>query len=186
MVSEPASDPRSPVPDPSGTLRIYLSAPIFTQAQRQWNRRLAAALREALSGAAVVLPQDFRVEERYNDPRAFASIYRKCTAEIASADALVAVLDGSDADSGTAFEAGFAAASGVPVIGVRTDYRPGQDRGTNLMISRACARFVFNMSFREDTDALAADVARKIRAALDAKGKPRKGDEPQTNTGEPG
>jgi nucleoside 2-deoxyribosyltransferase len=171
--------PASPNPQPGtgnqkpGTaVRIYLSAPIFTQAQRQWNRRLASALAEALPGAAVILPQDFRVEGRYNDPKTFASIYRRCTEELASAAALVAVLDGSDADSGTAFEVGFAAARGVPVVGVRTDYRAGQDRGTNLMISRACARFVFNMSFREDTDALAAEVARKLRAELAGKGKP--------------
>ena len=162
----PESRPSPPAPRPP--FRLYLSAPIFTQAQRQWNRRLAAALAAELPGVEVVLPQDFRVEGRYNDPRTFASIYRKCTEELAAAAALVAVLDGSDADSGTAFEVGFAAARGVPVVGVRTDYRAGQDRGTNLMLSRACGRFVFNMSFREDTDALAAEVARKLRPELAA------------------
>jgi nucleoside 2-deoxyribosyltransferase len=168
--SEPGT--RNQEPGTGASVRLYLSAPIFTQAQRQWNRRLAAALEEALPGAQVRLPQDFRVEGRYNDPKTFASIYRRCTEELSAADALVAVLDGSDADSGTAFEIGFAAARGVPVVGVRTDYRPGQDRGANLMLSRACAKFVFNMSFREDTDALAADVARKLRAELNTKNKP--------------
>ncbi|HOX08073.1 MAG TPA: nucleoside 2-deoxyribosyltransferase [Planctomycetota bacterium] len=180
MPAEPAARNRAPGAPP----RIYLSAPLFTQAQRQWNRRLAAALAEALSGATVLLPQDFRVEDRYNDPRTFASIYRQCTEAIAGADALVAVFDGPDADSGTAFEVGFAAARGVPVIGVRTDYRPGQDRGANLMLSRACARFVFSMSFHEDTDALAAEVARKLRAVLEAGKKPPKGDQPQKSPDE--
>jgi len=163
------SAPRAP--DSRPPVKVYLSAPIFTQAERQWNRRLAAALQVQFPGAAVVLPQDFRVEDRYNDRRAFASLFRKCLDELASADAAVAVLDGPDADSGTAFELGYAAARGVPIIGVRTDFRPGQDRGTNLMIGRACARFVFNMSFREDTDALAADIARKLRQELAARGK---------------
>jgi len=54
---------------------------------------------------------------------------------------------------------------------VRTDYRAGQDRGANLMIGRACARFVFNMSFREALDDLAADVARKLRQELAGRGK---------------
>lgn len=156
-------------------LKVYLSAPIFSQSQRQWNRRLASALAAAMPGLTVILPQDFRVEDRFNDPRTFESIYRRCTGEIAAADALIAVLDGPDADSGTAFEAGFAAARGVPVIGVRTDYRAGQDRGTNLMLGRACARFVFNMSFREDTDDLAADIVRKLKQQFAAKGKPAAG-----------
>jgi nucleoside 2-deoxyribosyltransferase len=170
-VSSPSATPEPRTPNPEPKVRLYLSAPIFTQAQRQWNRRLAAALEETFPGAAVRLPQDFRVEGRYNDPRTFASIYRRCTEELASADALVAVLDGPDADSGTAFEIGFAAARGVPTVGVRTDYRPGQDRGANLMLGQACAKFVFNMSFREDTDALAADIARKLRAGMTARGK---------------
>jgi len=168
-----AQDSRAPGLAPRPAVKVYLSAPIFTQAERQWNRRLAAALEAQLPGAAVVLPQDFRVEDRYNDRRTFESIFAKCLGELASAGAVVAVLDGPDVDSGTAFELGYAAARGVPIIGVRTDYRAGQDRGTNLMVGRACARLVFNMSFREDTVALAADIVRKLRAELAARGKPK-------------
>jgi len=164
-----ASNPRGFSPPPA--LKVYLAAPVFSQNERQWNRRLAAAVEKELPGAAVMLPQDFRVEGRYNDPKTYADIFKKCLAEIDAADAVVAVLDGADADSGTAFEVGYAWARGVPVIGVRTDYRAGQDRGANLMCSRACARFVFDMSFREDLGALASDVARKLRAELCARGK---------------
>jgi nucleoside 2-deoxyribosyltransferase len=117
----------------------------------------------------VVLPQDFRLEGRYNDPKTYADIFKQCLAEIDSADAVVAVLDGADADSGTAFEVGYAFSRRVPIVGVRTDYRAGQDRGANVMCSRACARFVFDMSFREDAEALAADVARKLRQELAAR-----------------
>jgi nucleoside 2-deoxyribosyltransferase len=39
------------------------------------------------------------------------------------ADAVLAVLDGPDVDSGTAAEIGWAAAHGRPVIGLRTDVR---------------------------------------------------------------
>ena len=42
---------------------------------------------------------------------------------LAEADAVLAVLDGPDVDSGTAAEVGWAAASGRPVIGLRTDFR---------------------------------------------------------------
>ena len=66
-------------------LRAYLAAPLFTQSERQWNRRLAAAVEAALPGVRVVLPQDFRVEGRYNDKRTYENIFRKCLEEIAAA-----------------------------------------------------------------------------------------------------
>jgi nucleoside 2-deoxyribosyltransferase len=43
------------------------------------------------------------------------------------ADAVVAVLDGVDVDSGTAAEIGYAFARGTPVIGYRGDVRPAGD-----------------------------------------------------------
>jgi Nucleoside 2-deoxyribosyltransferase len=43
------------------------------------------------------------------------------------ADAVLAVLDGADVDSGTAAEIGFACASGTPVVGYRGDDRPAGD-----------------------------------------------------------
>lgn len=38
-------------------------------------------------------------------------------------DAVLAILDGADVDSGTAAEVGYAAARGKPVVGLRTDLR---------------------------------------------------------------
>ena len=42
-------------------------------------------------------------------------------------DGVLAVLDGADVDSGTAAEIGYAMARGKPVVGLRTDLRPGGD-----------------------------------------------------------
>lgn len=56
---------------------------------------------------------------------------------IRRADALLAVLDGTDVDSGTAAEVGFAAALGKPTIGLRLDTRrTGDNDGTivNLQV----------------------------------------------------
>jgi len=61
---------------------------------------------------------------------------------------------------------GYAYARRVPVVGVRTDYRAGADRGVNMMLSQAAARFVFDMAFREDPAALAREVAAKLRQVL--------------------
>ena len=147
-------------------LKVYLAAPLFTQTERRANRELAELLAGELGGAEVVLPQDFKVSGKYNDRRNYRHLFRKCLEAVETADAVVAILDGSDADSGVGFEVGYAYARRVPVVGVRTDYRAGQDRGVNVMLSQAAARFVFDMAFREDPAALARDVAAKLRAAL--------------------
>jgi nucleoside 2-deoxyribosyltransferase len=58
-------------------------------------------------------------------------------ASIEVADALLAILDGVDVDSGTAAEVGFAAALGKPIVGVRLDVRQsGDNEGTlvNLQV----------------------------------------------------
>ena len=46
---------------------------------------------------------------------------------IDQASGVLALLDGSDVDSGTAAEIGYAAAKGTPVVGLRTDIRPSGD-----------------------------------------------------------
>jgi nucleoside 2-deoxyribosyltransferase len=52
---------------------------------------------------------------------------------IEDADLVVAVLDGSDADSGTASEIGYACAKGKPVIGYRSDFRLSGDNEGSIV-----------------------------------------------------
>jgi nucleoside 2-deoxyribosyltransferase len=145
-------------------MKIYLASPLFTQVERKWNRELAKAVAAAVPGCSVFLPQDIKVKHRFNDPRHYAVIFKACIQAIDESDALVAVLDGADADSGTAFEIGYAFARGKPVIGVRTDFRRGQEKGLNIMLSRACTYFIPDLSFNEDMGVIVRDVAGKIRA----------------------
>jgi nucleoside 2-deoxyribosyltransferase len=156
----------SSAPDESAAakpLRIYLAGPVFTLAERRLNRQLAAALEEQLPGAAVILPQDFKYNERFNDARAFGHIYKCCLEAIDSAQLVLAWLDGPDADSGTSFEVGYAVAKNIPVIGIRTDFRLSQERGVNVMLSRACAAFVLRPSFDEDLPGLARNIVRAAK-----------------------
>jgi nucleoside 2-deoxyribosyltransferase len=52
---------------------------------------------------------------------------------IRTADALLAILDGTDVDSGTAAEIGFAAALGHPTVGLRLDTRrTGDNAGVTV------------------------------------------------------
>jgi nucleoside 2-deoxyribosyltransferase len=122
-------------------MRLYLAGPLFTQAERAWNLRLAAVLTEA--GHDVFLPQ---VEIQTLEVPAADDIFRIDVDGVRVADALVAILDGADADSGTSFECGLAYALGIPIVAVRTDFRgggddlPGQALPTiNLMLAQAVA-----------------------------------------------
>jgi nucleoside 2-deoxyribosyltransferase len=68
---------------------------------------------------------------------AFAAVNARIGAEnetlLRRCDAVLAILDGPDVDSGTAAEVGFAAALGKPAVGLRLDFRPsGDNEGTTV------------------------------------------------------
>ena len=147
-------------------MRLYVAGPLFTQAERAWNRRLADAL--VASGHSVFLPQ---AEVQSITSLEADAIFRTCSDGVRTADALVAILDGPDPDSGTCFECGLAYALGRPIVAVRTDFRgggdavPGQKLATiNLMLSQA-ARAVLPLT----DPSLGPDaVAVAVSKALDA------------------
>jgi nucleoside 2-deoxyribosyltransferase len=125
-------------------MRIYFAGPLFTQAERAWNLALAQSLRAA--GHSVFLPQE---EVASLDSLDADTIFRLDIEGVRSADALVAILDGADADSGTCFECGVAHALGIPIIAVRTDFRAGGDAlpgqrlpAINLMLSQSATAIV--------------------------------------------
>ena len=69
---------------------IYLSAPVFGQHERRWNREIAGRLSEAMPGSEVILPQDFKVKGRYNDKKNLRVIFQRCVEGIRRADVIVA------------------------------------------------------------------------------------------------
>ncbi len=154
---------RKETPPAPGKLRVYLAAPLFTLLERRANRALAKAIRREFPEVELVLPQDFKHEGKFNHPSAFGALFRDCLVALDSAHVVLAWLDGPDADSGSAFEVGYAFAHGTPIVGVRTDFRRSQERGLNIMLSRACAVCVFRPSFDEDVEGLARDIARALR-----------------------
>ena len=96
-------------------MTLYVAAPLFTAAERDWNARLAAGLRVA--GHDVFLPQE--QEPGLDGPAIFATD----VAGIDGVEGLVAIMDGPDPDSGTAWEVGYAYAAGKSIVLVRTDIR---------------------------------------------------------------
>jgi nucleoside 2-deoxyribosyltransferase len=147
-------------------MHLYFAGPLFTQAERHWNQRLAAALVDA--GHTVFLPQ---VEVQGLETLEADAIFRVDVDGVRSADAVVAVLDGADPDSGTCFECGLAYALGIPILALRTDFRgggdalPGQALATvNLMLSQAASAVVAVVEPAHGFETIAAAVTQALEA----------------------
>jgi len=115
---------------------VYLAAPLFSEAECDFNSKLRDEL-EGI-GMSVFLPQEHSNDIDSKRDTRQESIFSKNVEAIDKADILVAVLDGVDVDSGTAWEIGYAHALGKPVYGLRTDFRTlGVEGIVNLMIERS-------------------------------------------------
>lgn len=123
-------------------MKIYLAAPLFTHAERYWNQQLADTLRVEAPNIQVFLPQVDADVFLPNGQLDLSSVYSRCIQGVDDADLVVAILDGADADSGTAFECGYAFAKEKPIIGIRTDIREGEDQGMNLMLCRSLKKLI--------------------------------------------
>lgn len=138
-------------------MKLYFAAPLFTGAERDWNAALTAALRAA--GHEVYLPQE-------NEPGKTArEIFAVDVGGIDWADGLVAVMDGGDPDSGTAWEVGYAYGRSKPIILVRTDIRIASSGGAgyNAMLAEAATiRVDLPMAALNDVSAGVIDALRQL------------------------
>lgn len=139
---------------------VIILGPLFTQAERIWNRLLKQALEKESHGKLkVTLPQDkakkFFTPEGLN----FTGLMENCLKNAESHDIAIAVLDGSDADSGTCVEIGYRKGRNrnLKIIGVRTDFRASEDNGLNAML-RICDRIIYFPSFNENVKKLAREI----------------------------
>ena len=116
--------------------RVYFAAPLFSEAEQTYNRSVADLLREHFF--SVHLPQDCGDSSAERSADHTAGIFMENLAALNEADVVVAVIDGADADSGTAWEMGYAYARGIPVIALRTDFRQaGVSERVNLMLEES-------------------------------------------------
>ena len=134
-------------------MKLYFAGPLFTTPERTWNAEVAAALRAA--GHEVFLPQE--QEPGKDGPGIFATDI----GGIDWADGLVAIMDGPDPDSGTAWEVGYAFGVRKPIVLVRTDFRmlAGNAGDYNPMLTQAATIRV---------DAPAGSTTEVVGAVLDA------------------
>ncbi len=109
----------------------YIAGPLFTPGDRWYLERLDALCRQ--QGLATYLPhRDAGLADRAQGTRFFFERDLEALQEI---HLMIAVLHGTDVDSGTAWEMGYAFARGIPIIGLVEDTRvPDPDTMLNPMI----------------------------------------------------
>ncbi|MEA0552810.1 nucleoside 2-deoxyribosyltransferase [Lysinibacillus irui] len=104
-------------------MKAYLANGLFSLGDRLVNEQLAAAIREAVPGIALYVPQE---NDAINDKSAYADSLAIAQADLEmleKSDVLIAVLDGVEIDSGVAAEIGAFAMLNRPIVGVLTDVR---------------------------------------------------------------
>ena len=116
---------------PESRSPVYIAAPLFSDAERAYNLLLRDFLTSV--GYPVYLPQE--TGEGVSGPERDRTIFESHIEALDRASCVVAICDGADTDSGTAWEMGYAAARGIPVIALSTDRRGAwAGRRVNLMI----------------------------------------------------
>lgn len=154
---------------------VIILGPLFTQAERLWNRLLKEALEKESGGELkIALPQDEATKHVKNGILDFDALYKHCLRNAESHDFAIAILDGPDADSGTCIEIGYRKGrnTNLKVIGVRTDFRQSEDNGLNAML-RICDKIVYFPSFNENVKELAQKIVAEIRLNKRTVGRPK-------------
>ncbi|MFQ6136964.1 MAG: nucleoside 2-deoxyribosyltransferase [Candidatus Hydrothermarchaeales archaeon] len=111
-------------------MRIYLAGPLFSRAEKEFNEGVAKELER--EGHEVFLAQ------RTCKGKGRKAIFECCLKNLERSHILVAILDGPQVDDGTAFECGYAHARGIPIIGLRTDYRRVGEHSSDLNLMLTC------------------------------------------------
>lgn len=104
-------------------MKIYFANALFSQAEINYNAKLAAKIRQLDPQIDLYLPQE---NAEINDKQAYADskmIAQADTQKLLQSDLMVAVLDGLSIDNGVASEIGVAYAKVIPIVGLYTDTR---------------------------------------------------------------
>jgi nucleoside 2-deoxyribosyltransferase len=138
-------------------MKIYLDGPLFTEAERDWMRKVKKEIEELAESQGkqvnVIWPYEHvtRSEIDQLEEKAKYEIFSRCKSHLDGADIVIALLDGSQVDVGTAWEIGYFFARKSPeqkMIGIRTDFRrTGECEGAvvNPMLECSCDRIVRSM-----------------------------------------
>lgn len=116
--------------------KIYFAAPLFSDAERDFNKKMSELLRGHLF--EVFLPQETGDNESSREASSNKRIFEENLSALKKCDIVVCVIDGADADSGASWEMGYAYALGKKIIALRTDFRRvGKNEIVNLMLEES-------------------------------------------------
>lgn len=133
-------------------MKIYFAGPLFSEPQRNWIRdaidRIHALTAELNLPVNIIWPFELISED---DLKALGDetkreLFDRSRKQLDTADLLIALLDGTQVDDGTAWEIGYFYAirqAGTRIIGIRTDSRrAGQFKNSllNAMVECSCDR----------------------------------------------
>jgi nucleoside 2-deoxyribosyltransferase len=117
--------------------RVYLAGPFFSEDEVR-NIEYAESVLEA-EGVDYFSPMHNGVDAQQGTPEWTEKIFLMDVEEIRRADAVVALYYGSSGDTGTAWECGYAAAIGRPVVVVHVN----RDGDSNLMMHCGCTTNIY-------------------------------------------
>jgi len=121
-------------------MKIYLAGPLFSEAERDWMKKLKGQIESRAAKSAskvkVIWSYELITQEEIDalGESAKREIFSRCKAHLEDSDLVIAVLDGSQVDDGTAWEIGyFSALKHGKIIGIRTDFRQaGESEGAKV------------------------------------------------------
>lgn len=137
-------------------IRVYYASPLFTMAERRFNRDLRDELCR-LGEYEIYLPQEVDVSMGKD------YIMEENLQQLNSADVVVGNCDGPIADDGTSYEIGYASAHYTPIVLFRTDLRSHEDNGFNLVF-RDCPKVI--MKCTDPLELLALKLHEKIQEVI--------------------
>lgn len=146
--------------------RLYLAGPLFSTAERNFNVDLVKILRKKFPSIKFLVPQE-QSKQFEGQPDFLEKVFHNCISSVYESNALLCILDGSDVDSGTSIEMGYAYALKKPIIGVRTDFRRSEDRGVNLMVSRVCTEMISIPSYEANIDEIAKRIVPVLNRVIE-------------------
>lgn len=113
---------------------IYVASPLFSEMERDYINKVVDIVSKRLKLSSL---DDFYIPHRDNkyNENYESEIYDHNIEYLNRCDIMIAILDGKDVDSGTAFEIGYFTTSDKPILGLLTDKRSYENGGLNLKLN---------------------------------------------------
>jgi nucleoside 2-deoxyribosyltransferase len=135
--------------------KIYIAAPLFSEAERKYNEHLDKFLSELEFDTFLPQRDGHELSELLangtSKSNAMKKIFERDTGEIKNSDIVVFIMDGRVPDEGACMEIGYAFANGKECIGLKTDSRTLiSDLDNPMLVGALKNRIAKNLSELKD------------------------------------